>query len=222
MRQTRRGFTLIELMVVIAIIGILAGIALPVLDRVKSGANRTKCITNLKNIGVAVSQWNASFGKRMNWPSSDQKPLGYDYATQDYNLRYMECLYQGSNPILESTELLSCPSNSDDIPNVFEMPRAPNWNFDIGKSAYLFVYTKNKGPSYNVPRSGSRLSTMLLAGDRAPNHEEGPNILFYNMKVMDFDRDTFENLYRYDNGWEDPQSKVTDKGGSKRYLGNFN
>ena len=61
-RPLQRGFTLIELLVVIAIIAVLIALLLPAVQAAREAARRAQCINNLKQIGLALSNYESSAG----------------------------------------------------------------------------------------------------------------------------------------------------------------
>src|SRR5437660_2414766 len=71
-RRRRRptGFTLVELLVVIAVIAILAGILFPVFAKARSSARKSTALSNLKQIGAALHMYTADYDDHLpdRWP----------------------------------------------------------------------------------------------------------------------------------------------------------
>ena len=76
--STRRAFTLIELLTVIAIIGVLAAILLPVVGKMRESARTTQCVANLRTWGNATNLYVADYKGRL--PATDYKIVNVNGA----------------------------------------------------------------------------------------------------------------------------------------------
>ena len=77
-RPAQSGFTLVELLVVVAIIGLLAGMLLPSLAKAKVKANRMKCGNNLKQVHMAFTLFANDYDGRLPWLLT---PVSYTHLT---------------------------------------------------------------------------------------------------------------------------------------------
>ena len=118
----RRGFTLIELLVVIAIIAILASILFPVFSRAREKARQTSCLSNSKQIMLAVNMYSQDFDEQFPFEDYDINSSGAEDAG-DMTWR-SACL-----PYIRNVQIFLCPSKKNLPVPVF------NGGADYGASA---------------------------------------------------------------------------------------
>jgi prepilin-type processing-associated H-X9-DG protein len=86
---TRVGFTLVELLVLMVILGILSGLLLPAVQTAREASRRAACQSNLRNHALAIQQFETSFGYL---PAGRDRRLELDWS---WNTRLLPMLEQG-------------------------------------------------------------------------------------------------------------------------------
>jgi prepilin-type N-terminal cleavage/methylation domain-containing protein len=104
------AFTLIELLIVIAIIGILASMLLPSLVRGREQARETQCLSNLRQIGGVTKMLWDDHGSRMSKASGGQDPLPGCLATNE-GWSFERKLF----PYLKQSEVFRCPRDKGKV-----------------------------------------------------------------------------------------------------------
>jgi prepilin-type N-terminal cleavage/methylation domain-containing protein len=148
------GFTLLELLLVIAIIALLAGLLLPVTGTIIDRANSTKCVNNLRQLGIAAHAYANDHDNT--FPIIEPDPSTPIWPPDSNALSISAAL----GPYGATTQLLQCPADL----------KGPNWFAKKGTS-YMWYPQSEDEPTASITlytRRGTmagKMSRVRLATD---------------------------------------------------------
>ena len=149
----RRGFTLIELIVVLAVIAALGAILLPIFAGQREKARRSSCQSNLKQIGLGMMQYCRDYDE--NFPRHTHEPNTFVWQ-------------QILQPYVKSVAIFVCPSNlasrlpvnSAIWPGVYpEIPRSYGLNHRVSYAERQVSISEIKSPARKIMVAESRSSS---------------------------------------------------------------
>jgi len=170
-RSACRAFTLIEILVVIAVIGILTALLLPAMQSVLDSARRAQCMSNMRQIGVAMRVYHDTFGSfppgRLTYPmvySPQARVLSY--IEQDsvkglinYDVSFTDAdspTWANATAARSTISLYVCPADIGNVPNTGF--GATNYVGNVG-TGLVDNGNLNAGPIDGIFFQGSKVST---------------------------------------------------------------
>lgn len=163
---TRRGFSLIELLVVIAVVALIIGIALPVLSSVRERARAVQCLSNARQLVVAINADAASNGGRL---PENRIRLGDSDEHVTWRHRFAE---EGLTP---DADLWTCPAHPGepsselgledhsttcvgDVPSSYALNGHVLWRREVTDDEAIEADTRIQRPSHTILLAESRAS----------------------------------------------------------------
>lgn len=204
-RKLRAGFTLIDVLVSISVVGVLIAIMLPSLASVKETAHQVVCRSNVRQIGFAFDMYAETYKQyipytvtvpgiqdMINDTSYNTLTVRFKAGDEEYNLT--EAKWDGlgllfAEEILAVPKVFYCPSHKGDNPF---RARLPQWGTTDEVVVANYQY-RGRGPTGAAqPRMSNRLNlikpsaTLVADGIRTQadfNHQIGANILRADLSV---------------------------------------
>jgi prepilin-type N-terminal cleavage/methylation domain-containing protein len=182
-RNTLSGFTLVELLVVVAIIAILMAILLPALSLAREKARQARCIGNVKQHGIALELWYNNAGKYPAWDLPITMSNGQNLApwpemlalkgsfTQERIEARRAVLTANEYPpeffsrTCDNLEVFKCPSDKPH-PHRINKQRADTWSFIPYEYSYGINGAVTNGEGYfRLPILDKDPTAQVLAAD---------------------------------------------------------
>ena len=226
-----RGFTLVELLVVIAIIGILIALLLPAVQAAREAARRANCSNNLKQLALALHNYNSTFGHLPPLVLSDPKQNGQYLTTWiRATLPYMEQVLEryaetgssmtfGENIRLHETVVPAFLCPTDPVkPMTIWAPNDPQWKTNWARGNYVanIGIRLDSDPRYGLnpdltPKKNAVFSVNSATGMRDISDGTSHTVMISELrKVPGSDmRGVWANVeycfYRHDRAPNDPR-----------------